>query len=128
MKIISCAWTTPAVEARIKTCTRRGWPASYAKQFHKGDMVQLYDKLPRCHGKLICLARLTADPELQLSSKAPNMDWIAEGFQYLSSIRATVNGFTPEQLWKQWHDNPELLWVIRFEYIVEVEVPISRST
>lgn len=116
MKIISCAWTTPAVEAHIKTCTRRGWPGHYAKQFHLGDMVQLYNKLPRCHGSLICLARLTADPILQSTAEAPETDWIAEGFQYLSSIGATVNGFTPEQLWAQWHDKPELLWVVRFEY------------
>lgn len=118
-KIISCAWTTPAVRARVKKCTRREWPESYARQFKAGDTIQLYDKTPRCGGKFICMVRLTAAPVLESSGLAPASDWFDEGFSFLTAAGATVNKMRPVDLWVSWFHEPRPLWVIRWEYLEE---------
>jgi hypothetical protein len=63
MKIIVFAWgTMPKVLDGTKTLTHRDWNDEYAKRFHKGDIVQAWDKNPRNGGQKRCLIRLTADP------------------------------------------------------------------
>jgi hypothetical protein len=118
-KIISVAWTAPAVRARVKTCTRRSWPDSYAALFRKGDIVQLYDKTPRAGGKLICLAKLTADPVKIWTGPLPIGDWENEGFDYLTEHGFTCGKLTPKELVDSWIANPDFMWVIRFEYILK---------
>ena len=120
MRIISFAWTTPALLARRKTCTRRQWLHSTAERFQSSELVQAYDKQPRFKGKKVGIIRLTEMPYLESTAKAPDSDWEAEGFAYLESIGATVNGLEPRQLWRNWRElEPEELWVVRFE-VVEV--------
>jgi hypothetical protein len=119
MRIISVAWTAPAVLARRKFCTRRDWPDSYAAQFHKGDIVQLYDKTPRIGGKLICFVRLTADPVKILTGYLPDGDWDNEGFQYLTENGYKCGKVSCAELVASWLANPKEMWVIRFEYLAE---------
>lgn len=119
MLIISFAWTVPAILAGRKSCTRRDWNESYARKFRKGDIVQAWDKNPRNGGRQIGTIRLTADPYNELLSEAPEADWEAEGFAYLTEIGCTVNGRAPVEFWNGWKASSDKLWVIRFE-IVEV--------
>jgi len=116
-KIISVAWTTPAVRARVKTRTTRDWDDAYALTFHKGDLVQLWDKNPRSHGKLICMVRLSAEPVKQMVGFLPIGDWAAEGFSYLQEHGFKCNGKTPVELASAWIDDPREAWVIRWEYL-----------
>ena len=53
MKIISFAWTTEALLAGIKTCTRRDWNDDYARRFKNGEFCQAFDRNPRAGGKRV---------------------------------------------------------------------------
>ena len=121
MRIISFAWTTPALLARRKTCTRRDWKRSFATRFRAGELVQAYDKQARFGGKRVGIIRLAEKPHLESTRQAPGSDWEAEGFAYLSEIGATVDGLEPLDLWTRWTNRGtgETLWVVRFE-VVEV--------
>ena len=117
MRIISFAWTTPALLAGRKTCTRRDWMADYAQRFTVGELVAAYDRSPRAGGKQVAVIRLTADPIL--SNELPAKDWAAEGFDYLEEIGAKVNGNTPLQLWDAWFKTKPYQWIVRFEVVEE---------
>lgn len=117
MRIISFAWTTPAIRARRKTCTRRDWNDNYAQRFQKGEFIAAYDRSPRYGGHQIAVIRLTDKPYKEATCKAPPQDWEAEGFAYLSSIGAKVNGLTPVELWQRWLHSDKKLWVVRFEIV-----------
>lgn len=117
VKIISFAWTTPAIKARRKTVTRREWDPDYAARFTKGDIITGYDRSPRFGGKPICKIRLVETPQRQWSNHIPDTDWEAEGFAYLESIAATCGKATPREIWIQWSAEPVLLYVVRFAII-----------
>ena len=51
VKIISFAWTTPALLAGRKTVTRRDWSDRYALLFHADDFVAGYNRSPRHGGR-----------------------------------------------------------------------------
>jgi hypothetical protein len=65
MKIISFAWTTPALLAGSKCVTRREWDKKYAESFEAGEYVQAFDKSPRAGGKCVAIIELTQKPYLQ---------------------------------------------------------------
>ena len=79
MLIMSFAWTIEPLLAGLKTNSRRFWSDSYAQKFHKGILVQAYDKSPRCGGKRIAIIRLTAELYRQKLSKMTDEDEIKEG-------------------------------------------------
>lgn len=117
MRIISFAWTTPAVKVLEKIVTRREWDDNYAMRFNKGDFCQAYDKNPRIGGKPFGIIELTAKPYKEWSN-LPHMDeWRNEGFEYLTNIGAQINGQTPAMIWLDWHQNPRYLWVVRFQVV-----------
>src|SRR3990167_3098984 len=105
MRIISFAETTPALLAGRKTCTRRAWKSSYARQFHFGARVLAYDKSPRAGGKPVAIIELSAWPVLsdKLRLPLPLTDWEAEGFAYMEEHGlALFGGATPRQVWDSW--------------------------
>lgn len=67
--IMSFAWTSGAVQDRIKTETRRFWNDRYAKMFKKGMLVQAYDRSPRFRGKRIGWIRILKEPYKQKLKK-----------------------------------------------------------
>lgn len=119
MKIISFAWTTPALLARRKTVTRREWTEAYAHQFQAGDLVAAYDKNPRNGGKQVATIRLLCDPYLEPVNQMPGSDYEAEGFQYFEEQSLLFQGFFPRVYWRAWKASKIPVWVIRFEVIDE---------
>lgn len=111
---ISFGWTTPALLAGQKTVTRREWKPAMAAQYHAGDVVDAVDRQLRFKGKRIARIELTCDPYRERTNAIPESDWSAEGFEYLTQIRATTDGLTPEQVWRNWHEVPGEVWVVRF--------------
>lgn len=117
-RIISFAWTTPALLAGQKTVTRRDWEPAYARRFHKGDIVLAYDRTPRVGGKQVATIRLTTDPYFERGCDTPHDDWEAEGFAYLESKGITLKGVQPTAIWRGWKATTDGLWVIRFEVVL----------
>lgn len=120
MRIISFAWTTPAITADPcrKTCTRREWDDGYARKFLAGDLIAAWDRSPRFGGKHVATIRLTVKPYLEPAADIPDDDWQAEGFDFLTEIGAKLDGHSPRVHWDAWKADPLLaLWVVRFERI-----------
>jgi hypothetical protein len=118
MRSISFAWTTPALVAGRKTVTRRDWKDRYARSFHAGELLAAWDKQPRFKGaRKVAIIRLTAAPAKESTAAMLPADWKAEGFEYLSSIGATLHGETPLNVWRSWVMYPQDLWVVRFELV-----------
>ena len=117
MRIISFAWTTPALLAGRKTVTRREWDDSYASRFGEGEPVAVYDRSPRYGGKQVATIQLTRVPYRESTRDAPDSDYEAEGFAYLDSIGAKVDGLAPWTLWQTWKLEPRTLWVVRFKLL-----------
>jgi len=120
-KIISFAYTTPALLAGRKTCTRRDWDAAYAARFHRGDLVRAYDRSPRFGGRHVADIVLTADPVLEPIAQMPASDYEAEGFAYLHEhaealSRATVQRFGTFawEDFERWRQSGVQMWVVRF--------------
>lgn len=53
--------------------------ASYAIKYHKGDIVDAYDKSPRCGGRKIGQIRLTKNPYKQKLKNMPDSHFEREG-------------------------------------------------
>jgi len=119
MKIISFAWTMPALKAKRKKVTRRNWNDKYARQFKAGEKVLAYDKNPRMGGKQIGIILLTQDPYQESTEYMPDSDYEAEGLAYLEEQGLLIRGMSPLTFWKAWKAAKETLWVIRFELICE---------
>lgn len=120
-RIISFAWTTPALLAGRKSVTRREWVPKWARSFRAGEVCQAYDRSPRLHGIHIANIKLRSAPYLQSVAIAPDSDYEAEGLAYLEEIGALVgsgpDGSLPSQFWNDWRAGGEELFVVRFELL-----------
>lgn len=65
VRIISFAWTTPALLKGEKTVTRRAWKSC---PFKKGDLAQAWDKLPRAKGKRVGTIRIVSVRRVRLDA------------------------------------------------------------
>lgn len=143
MRIITFAWTTPALLAGEKMVTRREWKRHYAESFRAGELISAYDRSQRIGGKKVATIRLTAAPSWEPDSAAPDSDFEAEGFACLQRIYAEDDrvyvawarerGIEPMpvpalpdrvtlslQNYDEWRQAGGWSWVIRFE-LVSVE-------
>lgn len=127
MKIISFAYTTPALTAGAKTVTRRDWRPEYAARFRAGELVAAYDRSPRARGRQVATIRLTQRPCYQPMVEMPDSDYEAEGFAWLlahpahlpktiGGLPTTLHEFTREGF-EHWRTYGEAMWVVRFELV-----------
>jgi len=135
MKLISFAWTTPALLAGRKTVTRRQWSTKYATRFKAGEQVKAYDKLPRNFGKPVAVIELLHAPYIELINCAPDGDYEAEGFKFFEEHPDLLPHNAPWQKmdfsvfndWRYRHHmaggQPPCYWVVRFNPIEILEVP-----
>ena len=121
MKIISFAWTTPALRAGRKTVTRRHWDPKYALRFHQGDRVLAYDRSPCIGGRPVAEIELTADPTWEANAAMPDSDYEAEGYAYMHEQaqlpRALPQDIASPELFRAWQRGGEWNWVVRFKLI-----------
>lgn len=128
-RIISFGWTTPALVAGAKTCTRRDWKARYAESFRPGEIVTAYSKNPRAHGHPVArIAIESVSPQRVPMLDAPLSDYAREGFEWFDehpahrepAMRAIAQGFglhagtTMLDLWREWVLSGDSLYVVRF--------------
>ena len=126
LRIISFGWTTPALVALRKSCTRRDWSDSYARRFYGGQRVQAYDRSQRHGGQALAIIQLTMDPYKEHTGEMPDSDYEFEGFSFFDEF--------PEELPKdaggpflvkgsmlqrflEWREADELLYVVRFRVV-----------
>jgi len=87
--ILSFAWTTEALLAGQKTCTRRRWSSrhfgAWRQAWRKGRLEhQAWDKVPRAGGKRVGTIRLTCEPYKERLADMPESDVLAEGGMWAS--------------------------------------------
>lgn len=119
MMDLSFAWTTPALVAGRKSCTRRDWDAGYARRFPGGAIVTALNRQRRHGGKPVAAIRILRAPYLESTAEAPDSDYQAEGFDYLETLGVKVDKMAPRVLWRVWH-HPSMarpMWVVRFELV-----------
>jgi len=109
--LLSFTWTTDALLAGNKTCTRRCWSERTAKSWinaYKSDRLihSAWDKTPFCRGaRKIADIRLTKGPYQERLADMPQSDLSAEGGLW-SSKEEFINLFgSPDKV----------VWVVRFE-------------
>lgn len=123
MKSISFAWTTPALLAGAKTCTRRDWKPRWAASFREGELVAAWNRDRRVHGAhQVGVIRLTQHPSYEPLAYMPDSDYVAEGFAWfmenpeeLPARRGPMGvSWTAFEAWRQSNSS---LWVVRFELV-----------
>lgn len=122
MKIISFGWTTPALLAGEKTCTRRDWSASHAMSFRPGELVAAWNALPRV-GKSPRQVATVRIESVTWSDEYPDEDWQREGFGYLQAHGLKIGQTEPLALWRLWRQWRPHQWVVRFELVEAREAP-----
>jgi hypothetical protein len=137
--LLSFAYTSPAYDARVKTCTRRNWVAQYAARFRPGVQFMGYSRSPRYQGKPLHASRVIScvqEPRWMM----PDSDFETEGFAFLSNVPGGVAslarnligdcGFTddfvgPDALNSAWRifrlwrvrTHERQSWTLRFEHL-----------
>ncbi len=113
MKIISFAWTTQALLEGKKTVTRRDWNDKYAESFHKGDIVQAYDRNPRSGGNKIAEIRIIKEPYKQWLHEMTDEDEVKEG-----GLWGSAEEYRKSFVSKSFSiGKDKKVWVIEFEVI-----------
>lgn len=129
MRIISFGWTTPALEAKVKTVTRRTWDRQYALQFERGHFCQGWDRSPRVKGsRMRRIIKLSEDPVYEPLAKMPDDDYMHEGFQYIHDHPDLITpnmermfGDFSFDYFDIWRRSGGRVWVIRFGYPTDDE-------
>lgn len=92
--IISFAWTTQALLAGRKTVTRREWTDGHAAKFKPGDLVDAWDKLPRCKGsKKVAVIRIISIKRSLLSLMLGDLVWGIAEIKREGGMWASVDEF-----------------------------------
>lgn len=134
MRIVSFAYTTPALLAGAKTVTRRDWNPAYAAGFRRNDLVAAWDRSPRFGGRPVAIIRLTADPVREPIGYMMDLDYDAEGFRWLHdhldqisvSGRRRFGSFGWDEF-ETWRRSLVDLWVVRFKLVTILPVPVAGA-
>ena len=127
VRYVSFAWMAKALFYG-KTVTRRHWNDNWAGKWKAGDYAVAYDRNPAYGGGQIGLIQLTAAPYKEHGRDIPDEDWVNEGFEYLESIGANIDGVPPREFWDAWRGGDDELWVIHFEVVLENVPDIDPRT
>ena len=119
--IISYAWTTDALLAGRKTCTRRDWNRDYAARFLEGTVHDGYDRSPRIGGKKVANVRIERVPYPERTSLIPDADFEGEGLKFMEEKGLLIRGITPRQWFENWRASDEVLSVVRFKLVFKCD-------
>jgi len=114
MKIMSFAWTSPALLAGRKSRTRRSWDDEYAARFKTGDMVQAWDKSPRFKGKRIAIIQILGVRKEDIF-RMPAEDYEREGFAYFAEQGMRIRGQVPQEAFAEWQRAGGDYYVVDFQ-------------
>lgn len=132
MKIISFAFTTPALIALRKTVTRRDWNDRYATRWRAGERFRAYDRSPRWGGQPVAVCEVVSIRQEDFA-KMPDSDFALEGFAHLQQVKAKVTASCPLtafsfDAFKEWRRRMSgtMAWVIRFKVIEVLDGHTAR--
>lgn len=117
MKSISFAWTTLAVKALAKSCTRRDWSPEYAARFHEGLKVLGLNRNYRFGGTPFCMIQLTRDPYRERTGLMTEKDFEDEGLLWMEHQGLLIRGATPRVFFETWKAEDKLVYVVRFSIL-----------
>jgi hypothetical protein len=120
MMHISFAWTTPALLARRKTCTRRNWSRKHAEKFHGADLAWGLDKSFRFGGRRVAIVQLTVDPYVESTADMPEEDYEAEGLAWMEEQGLLIRGKHPREFWDDWRAAAEPVYVVRLDLLARL--------
>lgn len=116
------SWTYHALLAGEKKCTRRKWAKSTAEAAHWWSLVAAWSGHHNGLGRHIAWLYVTAAPLRLRIDRAPDSDYVDEGFAFYARrpelvIKAKDSplclGYNMEQSWRLWQLTAEWFWVIR---------------
>lgn len=119
--IISYAWTTDALLARRKTCTRRDWSKEYAARFRAGTGHMAYTRQARFGGKHIGDVLIRQVPYPERTRDIPDDDFEAEGFAFMEEKGLLIQKITPRQFFEDWRGSNQVLFVVRFDLVFKCD-------
>ena len=120
-RIISFNWTTPALLADRKHCTRRDWADDYARRFKANEVCQAWDHQPRTgKGRKMADIRLTEKPHWEALADMPDSDYEEEGFKFFAEhphLLPEQSGpvGTSFEYFQAWRLQPGGMWVVRLQ-------------
>lgn len=115
--IISFAWTTDALLAGRKTCTRRNWSAQYAGRFRAGTYHKAYNRQARYGGHKVGEISIAVEPYPEPVRCISDDDFENEGFAWMQENGLLIRGITPRQFFVNWRASDEILYVVRFRLV-----------
>jgi hypothetical protein len=128
MKIISFAWTSPALLAGRKSRTRRAWNDKYAARFKPGDMLQAYDRSPRFKGKPIAIIEVL-NINYENIQTMTDEDYEREGFAYFEEQGLKIRGQVPRIAFAEWKHEGGFYYVLDFRLVsITSSVPLVGNS
>jgi hypothetical protein len=120
MLIVSFAWTTPALRALAKVCTRRNWTYEYAQRFIKAyrleSFIAAWDHLPRVGGHRVGTIKLMEEPFKQRTGDMTEQDYHDEGLEWMEAHHLLIKGIAPRDFFEGWKRLDEEVYVLRFRF------------
>ncbi len=102
-----------ALLAGEQTVTFRPWAVKVYANYNQGDIITAQDR----RGKPVATIKITQTPYKKMSNQIRVSDWVSIGFDYRQKMSMRINGKTPWEVWQEWVEEPDYLWIIRFEML-----------
>jgi len=102
-----------ALLAGEQTVAFRPWAVKVYANYNQGDIITAQDR----RGKSVAIIKITQTPYKKMSDNLLVSDWVNHGFDYMQRQHLRTNGETPWSIWQNWINDPDYLWVIRFEML-----------
>ncbi len=107
-----------ALLAGEQTVTFRSWANKVYANYYQGNIITAQDR----RGKPVAIIKITQTPYKKMSDQLLVSDWINIGYDYMQRMRLRINGETPWSIWQKWINDPDYLWIIRFEVLEALNV------
>ncbi len=114
-KWLTFGWLVAPMLEGQKTITLRDWGPTEGVQWQHGELFYAYDTPPVEGGRRLAILRVMQEPFVEFTARLRMSDYHKLGFSYAMANRLMApSGRTALQVWEDLHNNPELLWLLRF--------------
>jgi len=115
-KWLTFGWLTAPMLEGIKTITLRDWGKTEGLWWEHGELFFAYDAPPVEDGRRLALLRVMQVPFIEFTAGLKMADYHKLGYSWAMANNLTSpSGRTALQVWEDLHNNPERLWLLRFQ-------------